>query len=87
LSGLLAARLPTRPVLFYFDATDRQSVAADKGSYELKKVAMRKLMITALLMGIAGTVFAEEMRMPINADDLQWGPIPNAFKSLCLVHE
>jgi anti-sigma factor ChrR (cupin superfamily) len=40
---------------------------------------MRKLMITALLIGIAGTVFAEEMRMPINADELQWGPAPNAF--------
>jgi hypothetical protein len=40
---------------------------------------MRKLMITALLIGIAGTVFAEEMRMPINADDLRWGPAPNAF--------
>jgi quercetin dioxygenase-like cupin family protein len=40
---------------------------------------MRKLMITALLMGVAGTVFAEEMRMPINANDLQWGLAPNAF--------
>jgi anti-sigma factor ChrR (cupin superfamily) len=40
---------------------------------------MRKVMITVLLMGIAGTVFAEEMRMPINSDDLQWGPAPNAF--------
>ena len=55
-------------------------IAIDRGRLcGLKEVAMRKLMITALLMGIAGTVFAEEMRIPINADDLQWGPAPNAF--------
>jgi anti-sigma factor ChrR (cupin superfamily) len=31
-----------------------------------------------LLVGGA-TAFAQEVRMPINADDLKWGPAPNVF--------
>jgi quercetin dioxygenase-like cupin family protein len=41
---------------------------------------MRKLMLTLglLLVGTA-TAFAQEMRMPINSDEVKWGPAPNVF--------
>jgi quercetin dioxygenase-like cupin family protein len=41
---------------------------------------MRKLVLALglLVVGIA-TAFAQEMRMPINADDLKWGPAPKVF--------
>jgi hypothetical protein len=45
---------------------------------------MRKLMITALIIGIAGTVYAEEMLMPINAHDLSRnGPSASAYAVPC----
>ena len=38
---------------------------------------MRKSTLAfALLMAGCATVFAEDMRMPINADEVKWGPAP-----------
>jgi quercetin dioxygenase-like cupin family protein len=47
---------------------------------DLEESAMRKVVLTLglLLMGSA-IAFAQEMRMPINADDVKWGPAPNVF--------
>jgi anti-sigma factor ChrR (cupin superfamily) len=41
---------------------------------------MHKLVLAfgVLLVGSV-TVFAQEMRMPMNADDVKWGPAPNVF--------
>jgi hypothetical protein len=41
---------------------------------------MRKLVLAlGLLLAGAATAFAQEMRMPINADDVKWGPAPSVF--------
>ena len=41
---------------------------------------MRKLMLALGLLLVGGaTAFAQEMRMPINVDDVKWGPAPNVF--------
>ena len=41
---------------------------------------MRKLILTfGLLLAGSATAFAQEMRMPLNADDVKWGPAPNVF--------
>ena len=38
---------------------------------------MRKSTLAlALLMAGCATVFAEDMRMPINSDEVKWGPAP-----------
>jgi hypothetical protein len=38
---------------------------------------MRKVTLTlALLLAGCATAFAQEMRMPINADEVKWGPAP-----------
>jgi hypothetical protein len=41
---------------------------------------MRKLTLTlALLLAGSATAFAQEMRMPVNADEVKWGPAPNVL--------
>jgi uncharacterized RmlC-like cupin family protein len=41
---------------------------------------MRKLTLTLVLLLAGGaTAFAQEMRMPINADEVKWGPAPNVL--------
>ena len=41
---------------------------------------MRKIVLTlGLLLVASTTAFAQDMRMPINADDVKWGPAPNVF--------
>ena len=41
---------------------------------------MRKLILTlGLLLAGSATAFAQEMRTPLNADDVKWGPAPNVF--------
>jgi quercetin dioxygenase-like cupin family protein len=43
---------------------------------------MHKLVLTlGLLVLGSATAFAQEMRMPINAGDVKWGPAPNVFPS------
>ena len=45
---------------------------------------MRKLVLALGLLLVGGaTVFGQEMRMPINADDVKWGPAPTAFPARC----
>lgn len=42
---------------------------------------MHKQLILALGLILVGnaTAFAQEMRMPMNVDDVKWGPAPNVF--------
>ena len=41
---------------------------------------MRKLTLTlALLLAGSATAFAQEMRMPLNADEVKWSPAPNVL--------
>jgi anti-sigma factor ChrR (cupin superfamily) len=41
---------------------------------------MRKVAFTlGLLLVASTTAFAQDMRMPINADEVKWGPAPNVF--------
>jgi anti-sigma factor ChrR (cupin superfamily) len=41
---------------------------------------MRKLTFTlALLLAGSATAFAQEMRMPLNADEVKWSPAPNVL--------
>jgi quercetin dioxygenase-like cupin family protein len=41
---------------------------------------MHKLMLTlALLLAGSAAAFAQEMRMPVNSDDVIWMPAPNVF--------
>ena len=41
---------------------------------------MRKIILTLGLFLVGGAAaLAQEMRMPLNADQAKWGPAPNAF--------
>jgi anti-sigma factor ChrR (cupin superfamily) len=41
---------------------------------------MRKIILTLGLFLVGGAAaLAQEMRMPLNADQVKWGPAPNAF--------
>ena len=41
---------------------------------------MRKLVLAlGLLLVGSATAFAQEMQMPMNADDVKWNPAPNVF--------
>ena len=41
---------------------------------------MRKIVLTlGLLLVASTTAFAQDMRMPINADYVKWSPAPNVF--------
>ena len=41
---------------------------------------MRKLVLAlGLLLVGSATAFAQEMQMPMNADDVKWSPAPNVF--------
>ena len=41
---------------------------------------MRKLMLAlGLLLAGSATASAQEMRMPLNSDDVKWIPVPNVF--------
>ena len=47
---------------------------------DLEESAMRKVAFTlGLLLVASTTAFAQDMRMPINADEVKWGPAPNVF--------
>jgi hypothetical protein len=47
---------------------------------DLEEIAMRRLVLALGLLLVGGaTAFAQEMRMPINAGDVQWGPAPSVF--------
>jgi hypothetical protein len=49
-------------------------------SPDLEEIAMRKLVLAlGLLVVGSATAFVQEMRMPMNADDVKWGPAPNVF--------
>jgi len=40
---------------------------------------MRLILTLGLLLMGGAIVFAQEMRMPINSDEVKWGPAPNVF--------
>jgi quercetin dioxygenase-like cupin family protein len=49
-------------------------------SPDLEEIAMRKLVLAlGLLVVGSATAFVQKMRMPMNADDVKWGPAPNVF--------
>jgi uncharacterized RmlC-like cupin family protein len=47
---------------------------------DLEEIAMRRVMFALGLLLVGGaTAFVQEMRMPINAGDVKWGPAPSVF--------
>jgi quercetin dioxygenase-like cupin family protein len=47
---------------------------------DLKESAMRKVALTLGLLLVADTAaFSQDMRMPINVDDVKWSSAPNVF--------
>src|ERR1700693_4249187 len=53
---------------------------ANLGAFRIEEVVMRKLILILVPFLVTGGMgFGQEMRMPINADDVKWGPAPNVF--------
>jgi quercetin dioxygenase-like cupin family protein len=53
---------------------------ANLRAFRIEEVAMRKLMLILVPFLVTGGMgFAQDMRMPINANDVKWGPAPNVF--------
>src|SRR5206468_433115 len=46
----------------------------------MREVVLRKLtFVLALVLLSGGMAVSQDMRMPINATDVKWGPAPNVF--------
>src|ERR1700738_1866114 len=53
---------------------------ANLRAFRIEEVAMRKLMLILVPFLVTGGMgFAQDMRMPINANDVKWMPAPNVF--------
>src|ERR1700692_3465189 len=53
---------------------------ANLRAFRIEEVTMRKLMLMLVPFLVTGGMgSAQDMRMPINANDVKWGPAPNVF--------
>jgi hypothetical protein len=50
-------------------------LAPDDGQSTGRKI-MKVLAMTAVLVALAAPAFAGDMPQPMNASDIQWGPVP-----------